>query len=117
MKQLGNQAFAAGIAAVLLLMASNALADEIRNFNLNVTTSADPTPIFLGQISVDLTTGAVDAINLGFNDEPASASLGIEDGFFGTAPNAFFEIAQQWCVGSDGCDPDSDTVLLSLIHI
>ena len=111
MKQLGNQAFAAGIAAVLLLMASNALADEIRNFNLNVTTSADPTPIFLGQISVDLTTGALDAINLGFNDEPASASLGIEDGFFGTAPNAFFEIAQQWCYGSDGCDPDSDTVL------
>ncbi len=111
MKQVGRSALIAGLVAGLLLMASNGFADEIQNFNLNVTTSTDPTPYFLGQISVDTTTGAVDAINLGFNDEPASASLGIEDGFFGTPPNAFFEIAQQWCYGSDGCDPDSDTVL------
>ena len=68
MKQLGNQAFAAGIAAVLLLMASNALADEIQTFDLVATTASMPygQPASFydasGQIVIDTTTGVIDAI-------------------------------------------------------
>jgi hypothetical protein len=73
MKKVRGKAIATGIAAVLLLMASNAFADEIVNFYLVATTNAQPPGPTLpgvsdasGTITIDTTTGVIDAIDLSF---------------------------------------------------
>jgi hypothetical protein len=104
MKQLGNQAFAAGIAAVLLLMASNALADEIQTFDLVATTASMPygQPASFydasGQIVIDTTTGVIDAINLDFANASAVSTYPPDTfyGPWGPAPDDFIDISEGW---------------------
>ena len=71
MKQLRGPAFLIGFMAVLLLMAPNAFADEIKTFYFTATSPQSigygvPTGSFdgTGQIVIDTTAGVVDAVDL-----------------------------------------------------
>jgi hypothetical protein len=107
MKQLRGPVLFTGFVVVLLLMASNANADEIKTFYLTATSPQSipygPPPGSFngtGQIVIDTTTGVVDAVDLSWASETASwYSLGFSTGAGLPAPYNFIYIEQQWCVG------------------
>ena len=95
---------AAFVAAVLL--APPAHADQITVFSL---TTVYPLPqpqapdgTASGTITIDTTTGIVEAINLSFAAEPALASSSTSWDVFGTPPNAFVEINESWITPQNG---------------
>jgi hypothetical protein len=113
MKQGTGSVLVTGILAALLLMASNAFADEIVKFDLVTTytqAAGDLPPGSLdasGQIVIDTTTGVVDAIDLSFANAPAAVGPGVtESAVFGTPPNEVTAIDEAWCAIECGSDSD-----------
>jgi hypothetical protein len=87
-------------------MAPNAFADEIKTFDLVTTIStppsdAPPGPLDAsGTVTVDTTTGVIDAIDLSF--APAAASTFTpftQSGATGPAPDNFVYINESWSSG------------------
>jgi len=101
MNQMRGPALFTGIVAALLLMASNALADEIKNFTLVATSNAPNVPFGqLGTITIDTTTGVVDGIDLNTPGNPATEySVGTDSGVVDppTINSIYFQ--EQWCGG------------------
>jgi hypothetical protein len=101
MKQMTRPALVTGFVAALLLMASNAFADEIVNFTLATTNNA-PSDSFdaSGTITIDTTTGVVDAIDLNTPGDAATVySIGTSSGAVDPPTNNLIDISEQWCVG------------------
>jgi hypothetical protein len=73
MKRVKRSAFVIGILTALTLMPSNAFADEIVNFYLVATTNVQPSGADAsGTVTIDTTTGVIDAIDLSFAGQPDS---------------------------------------------
>lgn len=91
MKQIWGSVFIAGIVAVLLFAAPNAFADEIVNFYLVVTTNTQPPGADAsGTVTIDTTTGVIDAIDLSFAGQPESLGPPSTDVYpWGPAPYDF----------------------------
>jgi hypothetical protein len=104
MKQLRGLVFLIGFLAVLLLVASNAFADEIVNFTV-ITTSP---PFYylqgstgaIGTITIDTTTGVVDGIDLNIPNPATEYSVGTDYGVVDppTINSIYFQ--EQWCAGT-----------------
>lgn len=102
MKQVRAPALVTGIVAALMAMVANAYADEIKNFTLVTTINNAPNDSFdaSGTITIDTTTGVIDAIDLNTPGNPATVySLGTSSGEVDppTIDSIYFQEA--WCVG------------------
>lgn len=104
MNRMRGPALFTGIVAALLLMASNAFADEIVNFTLITTSNNVPSiPVgALGTITINTTTGVVDAIDLNTPGNPATMySTGTDSGVVDppTINSIYFQ--EGWCFGQN----------------
>ncbi len=99
MKQIRGPAFVTGIVAVLLLTASNALADEIKTFDLVAANNTQGTYSLdlAGWVVIDTTTGVVDSIDLGLGYP--WYSVGTSSGALNAPMDNLIDIWQAWCVG------------------
>jgi hypothetical protein len=92
--------FVTAVASTVLLLAPYGYADQVTAFSLTTVyqrpQAQQPDGTASGTIIIDTTTGMVEAINLSFAGEPASASPSTLWNVQGTPPNAFVEINESW---------------------
>jgi len=109
MKYLRLPAFAAGLVAALMLMSANASADEIRSFYVVATSP----PYFyipgstsvLGTITIDTTTGVVDAIDLNIPNPATEYLVGTDWGVVDPPTINTIYFQEQYCAGTaPACD-------------
>lgn len=100
MKSVRYSVFVTVVVAGVLLLALPAYADQVTVFNLTTVYQPlqpqQPDGTASGTVTIDTTTGVVEAIDLSFAGEPASASTGTLWDVYGTSPNAFVEINEAW---------------------
>jgi hypothetical protein len=88
--------FTTAVAAVLILSAPAVYGDQVTTFNLT-TDYSQPVGEAFGTVTIDTTTGTVDAIDLSFVGEPGSVfPIGTNSDLFGTGPNQLMEIFEAW---------------------
>jgi hypothetical protein len=96
MKREWVSAFTTAVAAVLILSAPAVYGDQITTFSL-ATDYSQPVGEALGAVTIDTTTGTVDAIDLSFVGEPSSVlPIGTNSDLFGSGPNQLIEIFEAW---------------------
>jgi len=88
------------VAAGVLMLPLPGYADHVTVFNLT-TVYQPPQPqqpdgTASGTVTIDTTTGVVEAIDLSFAGESGSASSSTLWDVYGTSPNAFVEINESW---------------------
>ena len=98
--------FVTAVVAAVLLLALPGYADQVTVFDLT-TVYQPPQPqqpdgTAYGTVTIDTTSGVVDAINLSFAGEPGSASPSTFWDVSGTPPNAFVEINESWTTPLNG---------------
>jgi hypothetical protein len=100
MKSVRFSVFVTAALAGVLLLALPAFADQVTVFDLTTVYQPpqpqQPNGTAFGTVTIDTTTGVVEAIDLSFAGEPASASTGTLWDVYGTPPNAFVEINESW---------------------
>lgn len=88
--------FVRAVVAAVFLLAPLAYADQITVFELTVGPSDTPS----GTVTIDTTTGIVEAIDFSFPGSPIVSASGLLVTTFwdayGTAPNAFVQIQEEW---------------------
>jgi hypothetical protein len=100
MKSVKFSVFVTAVVASVFLLALPVYADQITVFHLT-TVYQPPQPqqpdgTASGTVTIDTTTGVVEAIDLSFAGEPDSASPNTLWDVYGTSPNAFVEINESW---------------------
>lgn len=104
MKQLRRSVFLAGFVVALLLKAPNAFADEIKSFYVVATSP----PYFyipgstsvLGTITIDTTTGVVDAIDLNIPNPATEYLVGTDSGVVDPPAINTIYFQEQYCAGT-----------------
>lgn len=88
------------VVSAVLLLAPHGYADQVTVFSLTTVyqppQAQQPDGTASGTITIDTTTGTVEAINLSFAGEPGSASPTMLWDVHGTPPKAFVEINESW---------------------
>ena len=99
MKSVRFSVFVTVVLAGVLLLALPGYADQVTVFDLTTVyqpRNQQPDGTASGTVTIDTTTGVVEAIDLSFAGEPGSASPGTLWDVYGTPPNAFVEINESW---------------------
>ena len=93
------------VVSAVLLLAPHGYADQVTVFSLTTVyqppQAQQPDGTASGTITIDTTTGAVEAINLSFAGEPGSTTPSTFSDVQGARPNAFVEINESWRTPQD----------------
>jgi hypothetical protein len=100
MKSVRFSVFVTAVLAGVLLLTLPGYADQVTVFDLTTVYQPpqpqQPNGTASGTVTIDTTTGVVEAIDLSFAGEPGSVSPSTLWDVYGTPPNAFVEINESW---------------------